>query len=58
MATFSKKRLFGYTSLVWATLAITILSFIVWLHHFFTMGAESNINAFFGITTMIIAIPT
>lgn len=58
VATFSKKRLFGYTSLVWATLAITILSFIVWLHHFFTMGAESNINAFFGITTMIIAIPT
>lgn len=58
VATFSKKRLFGYISLVWATLAITILSFIVWLHHFFTMGAGSNINAFFGITTMIIAIPT
>ena len=58
VATFSKKRLFGYVSLVWATLAITILSFIVWLHHFFTMGAGSNINAFFGITTMIIAIPT
>ncbi|QCI17273.1 cytochrome o ubiquinol oxidase subunit I [Buchnera aphidicola (Aphis helianthi)] len=58
VATFSKKRLFGYVSLVWATLAITILSFIVWLHHFFTMGAQSNINAFFGITTMIIAIPT
>ncbi|MCX2955959.1 MAG: cbb3-type cytochrome c oxidase subunit I, partial [Candidatus Portiera aleyrodidarum] len=58
VSTFSKKSLFGYTSLVWATLAITILSFIVWLHHFFTMGAGSNINAFFGITTMIIAIPT
>ncbi|CAL4324803.1 cytochrome o ubiquinol oxidase subunit I [Buchnera aphidicola] len=58
VATFSKKRLFGYVSLVWATLAITILSFIVWLHHFFTMGANANINAFFGITTMIIAIPT
>ncbi|QIQ41471.1 MAG: cytochrome o ubiquinol oxidase subunit I [Buchnera aphidicola (Aphis urticata)] len=58
VATFSKKRLFGYVSLVWATLAITILSFIVWLHHFFTMGAGSNVNAFFGITTMIIAIPT
>ncbi|AWH90340.1 cytochrome o ubiquinol oxidase subunit I [Buchnera aphidicola (Melanaphis sacchari)] len=58
VATFSKKRLFGYISLVWATLAITILSFIVWLHHFFTMGAGANVNAFFGITTMIIAIPT
>ncbi|WWO98719.1 MAG: cytochrome o ubiquinol oxidase subunit I [Candidatus Dasytiphilus stammeri] len=58
VATFSKKRLFGYTSLVWATIVITILSFIVWLHHFFTMGAGSNVNAFFGISTMIIAIPT
>ncbi|WP_041063407.1 cytochrome o ubiquinol oxidase subunit I [Candidatus Tachikawaea gelatinosa] len=57
-ATFSKKRLFGYHSLVWATLAITVLSFIVWLHHFFTMGAGANVNAFFGIMTMIIAIPT
>jgi len=56
--TFSKKSLFGYVSLVWATLSITILSFIVWLHHFFTMGAGANVNAFFGITTMIIAIPT
>ncbi|WWO95718.1 MAG: cytochrome o ubiquinol oxidase subunit I [Candidatus Dasytiphilus stammeri] len=58
VATFSKKRLFGYTSLVWATIVITILSFIVWLHHFFTMGAGANVNAFFGISTMIIAIPT
>jgi cytochrome o ubiquinol oxidase subunit 1 len=58
VATFSKKRLFGYTSLVWATIVITILSFIVWLHHFFTMGAGANVNAFFGIMTMIIAIPT
>lgn len=58
VATFSQKRLFGYISLVWATLSITILSFIVWLHHFFTMGAGANVNAFFGITTMIIAIPT
>lgn len=57
-ATFSRKRLFGYTSLVWATVVITVLSFIVWLHHFFTMGAGANVNAFFGITTMIIAIPT
>lgn len=58
VATFCKKKLFGYTSLVWATVVITILSFIVWLHHFFTMGAGANVNAFFGITTMIIAIPT
>ena len=57
-ATFSKKSLFGYTSLVWATIVITVLSFIVWLHHFFTMGAGANVNAFFGIMTMIIAIPT
>ncbi|WAS99950.1 cytochrome o ubiquinol oxidase subunit I [Rouxiella chamberiensis] len=57
-ATFSKKRLFGYTSLVWATIAITVLAFIVWLHHFFTMGSGANVNAFFGIMTMIISIPT
>ncbi|WP_122860568.1 cbb3-type cytochrome c oxidase subunit I, partial [Pseudomonas viridiflava] len=57
-ATFSSKRLFGYKSLVWATIVITVLSFIVWLHHFFTMGAGANVNAFFGIMTMIIAVPT
>jgi cytochrome o ubiquinol oxidase subunit 1 len=58
VATFSGKRLFGYTSLVYATAAITILSFSVWLHHFFTMGAGPNVNAVFGITTMMIAVPT
>lgn len=58
VATFSKKRLFGYTSMVWATMGITVLSFVVWLHHFFTMGAGANVNAFFGIMTMVIAIPT
>ncbi|HUI70614.1 MAG TPA: cytochrome o ubiquinol oxidase subunit I [Spirochaetia bacterium] len=58
VATFSGKRLFGYTSMIWATIAITVLSFIVWLHHFFTMGAGGDVNAVFGITTMIIAIPT
>lgn len=58
VATFSQKRLFGYTSMVWALLAITFLSFIVWLHHFFTMGAGPVVNAFFGIMTMLIAIPT
>ncbi len=57
-ATFSGKRLFGYTSMVWATGVITILSFSVWMHHFFTMGASPNVNLFFGIATMLIAIPT
>ena len=58
VATFSSKRLFGYTSMVLAIWAIVLLSFIVWLHHFFTMGAGANVNAFFGIMTMIIAVPT
>jgi len=58
VATFSRKPLFGYASMVMALLAITLLSFTVWLHHFFTMGAGADVNAFFGIMTMIIAIPT
>ncbi len=58
VSVFSQKKLFGYTSMVWALVAITFLAFIVWLHHFFTMGAGANVNAFFGIMTMIIAIPT
>ncbi len=58
VATFSKKRLFGYTSMVWAIGAITFLSYVVWLHHFFTMGAGGNVNAFFGVMTMIISVPT
>ncbi|QXX74205.1 cytochrome o ubiquinol oxidase subunit I [Methylovirgula sp. HY1] len=58
IATFSGKPLFGYTSMVYATLGITVLSFMVWLHHFFTMGSGADVNAFFGITTMIISIPT
>lgn len=56
--TFSEKRLFGYVSMVWALIVITILSFLVWLHHFFTMGASPNVNAFFAFMTMLIAIPT
>ncbi len=55
---FSRKKLFGYKSMVMALMAITVLSFTVWLHHFFTMGAGANVNAFFGIMTMIIGIPT
>lgn len=58
VATYSKKALFGYRTMVWALLAIMFLSFIVWQHHFFTMGAGANVNAFFGIMTMVIAIPT
>jgi cytochrome o ubiquinol oxidase subunit 1 len=58
VSTFSKKRLFGYTSMVYATIVITILSYLVWLHHFFTMGSGASVNSFFGITTMIISIPT
>jgi cytochrome o ubiquinol oxidase subunit 1 len=58
VATFSGKRLFGYGSMVYATAAITVLSFSVWVHHFFTMGASPYVNLFFGIATMLIAIPT
>jgi len=57
-ATFSGKALFGYRSMVLATLAICVLSFMVWLHHFFTMGAGANVNAFFGLMSMVIAVPT
>jgi cytochrome o ubiquinol oxidase subunit 1 len=57
-ATFSGKPLFGYRSMVGATMAICVLSYTVWLHHFFTMGASAGINAFFGVTSMIIAVPT
>jgi cytochrome o ubiquinol oxidase subunit 1 len=58
VSTFSQKKLFGYVTMVWALVVITFLSFIVWLHHFFTMGAGADVNAFFGIATMVIAIPT
>ena len=58
ISTFSGKPLFGYTSMVYATICITLLSFVVWLHHFFTMGSGADVNAFFGIMTMIISIPT
>jgi len=58
VSTFSGKPLFGYRSMVMATMAICILSFLVWLHHFFTMGAGADVNGFFGVMTMIIAVPT
>lgn len=58
VSTFCNKRLFGYTSMVYATVVIMVLSYLVWLHHFFTMGSGASVNSFFGITTMIISIPT
>jgi cytochrome o ubiquinol oxidase subunit 1 len=58
VSTFSGKRIFGYTSMVYATAVIMVLSYLVWLHHFFTMGSGASVNSFFGITTMIISIPT
>ena len=58
ISTFSGKPLFGRRSMIVATMAICMLSFLVWLHHFFTMGAGANVNGFFGVMTMIIAVPT
>ncbi|MET0256335.1 MAG: cytochrome o ubiquinol oxidase subunit I [Luteibacter sp.] len=58
VSTFSRKRLFGYASMVYATVVITVLSYLVWRHHFFTMGSGASVHSFFGITTMIISIPT
>lgn len=58
IATFSGKPLFGYRSMVAATMAICVLAYTVWLHHFFTMGASASVNAFFGVMSMIIAVPT
>jgi len=58
VSTFAKKKLFGYKSMVFALMSISVLSFFTWVHHFFTMGSGANVNAFFAITTMIIAIPT
>ncbi|HVW82656.1 MAG TPA: cbb3-type cytochrome c oxidase subunit I [Candidatus Paceibacterota bacterium] len=58
VAVFSGKKLAGYTSMVLSIWAIVFFSWLVWLHHFFTMGAGADVNAFFGIMTMIIAIPT
>lgn len=57
-STFSSKPLFGYRSMVAATMFICIVSFMVWLHHFFTMGAGADVNAAFGIATSVIAVGT
>src|SRR5262249_35357563 len=57
-ATFSGKPLFGYRSMVAATMGICVLSMLVWLHHFFTMGASANVNAIFGMASMVIGVPT
>jgi cytochrome o ubiquinol oxidase subunit 1 len=58
ISTFSGKTIYGYKSLVFATMSIAVLSFTVWLHHFFTMGQGADVNAFFGIATMLIGVPT
>ena len=58
VATFSGRRLFGYTSLVYSTVAFTVLLFVVWLHHFLTMGAGPDVNAFFGSVAPLVAVPT
>ena len=57
-STFSGKRLFGHHSMIYASGAIAVLGFAVWLHHFFTMGAGASVNTFFGLATMLISIPT
>ncbi|GFN32823.1 cbb3-type cytochrome c oxidase subunit I [Paenibacillus xylaniclasticus] len=58
VATFSRKKLFGYTSMVFAMIGIAVMSFFTWAHHFFTMGSGADVNAFFAVSTMVIAIPT
>lgn len=57
-STFARKRLFGYSAMVVSMVSIAILSFVVWVHHFFTMGAGPGVNSFFGVSTMAIAVPT
>ncbi len=58
VATFSKKRLFGYSSMVFATVLIGFLGFMVWVHHMFTVGLGPIANTLFGLATMLIAVPT
>ncbi|MBB1486877.1 cytochrome c oxidase subunit I [Oceanospirillum sp. D5] len=56
--TFSRKRLFGYASMVYATASIALLSFVVWAHHMFTVGLPLAGELFFMYSTMLIAVPT
>ncbi|MFB4162849.1 cbb3-type cytochrome c oxidase subunit I [Alteribacillus sp. JSM 102045] len=58
ISTFSKKPVFGYLSMVIALVLITFLSFMVWVHHMFTVGYGATVNAIFAISTMLIAVPT
>ncbi len=58
VSTFSRKRIASYTSAVLGMIGVSAFALLVWLHHFFTMGAGGDVNAFFGLMTMIIAIPT
>jgi cytochrome aa3-600 menaquinol oxidase subunit 1 len=58
VSTFAKKKIFGYKSMVASMMMISVLSYFTWLHHFFTMGAGADVNTFFAISTMLIAIPT
>ncbi|GGF19096.1 quinol oxidase subunit 1 [Halobacillus andaensis] len=58
ISTFARKQLFGYKAMVWAIILIAGLSFLVWVHHFFTMGAGAFVNSVFSISTMLIAVPT
>ncbi|MDO6528290.1 cbb3-type cytochrome c oxidase subunit I, partial [Motilimonas sp. 1_MG-2023] len=58
LPTFSKKRLFGYSAMVFATFLIAFLGFMVWAHHMFTVGLGPVANSIFAVATMAIAVPT
>lgn len=58
VSTFSRKRLFGYSSMVFATILIGFLGFMVWAHHMFSVGMGPVANTIFGVATMAIAVPT
>ncbi|GAA0407011.1 cytochrome aa3 quinol oxidase subunit I [Paenibacillus motobuensis] len=58
ISTFSRKNLYGYSSMVGSMVVISLLSFLVWAHHFYTMGHGAMVNGVFSITTMLIAVPT
>lgn len=58
ISTFSRKNLYGYKSMVYSMVIISVLSFLVWAHHFYTMGHGVTVNGFFSISTMAIAVPT